>query len=821
MLQAFSIKLTKMKFRILYIFLPFLLFYSINANGQNQISGKIRDAKNGQPLHVVSIYIPDLKIGTISNLSGGYELKNIPFGTYLIEISLIGYRAIVERIKIDGISTNDFSLTPQNYELNEVMITGVSSATTRTNNPIPVSIINKNELLQSASSNIIDAISIIPGVSQITLGPSISKPVIRGLGYNRVVVINDGVRQEGQQWFDEFGIEIDENSVNKVEVLKGPASLRYGSDAMAGVINFLSPPTIAEGDIKGNVLGNFQTNNGLINGSINLAGNNKGFSWDILYTSLLAHNYKNKYDGFVWNSGYSENNLKGIFGINKGWGFTHLTLSMFNLKLGIVEGARDSATGKFEQHFLDSIGDDSLGIAPENAYKTYNNYPIIHQHVRHYKVVLDNSFVMGAGRLNLTLGLQLNYRQEANDITKGDIYNNYFFLRTFNYDVQYILPEKNKWNISVGVNGMQQSSEDRGIVFVLPEYNLFDIGAFSIVKKTIHKLTLSGGLRFDSRTLHGKNMFVDTNGIRLTTPDNYSVQRFTDYNSNFTGFSGSIGMVYDFSKTFYGKINLARGFRAPTAAESGQNGIHDGTPFYEIGEHNLKAENSWQVDGTLGINSDDVNAELNVFNNKINNYIFPVKLESLSGGDSIRDDNVAGFSGPTFKYVAGNANLSGGEVMINIHPHSISWFNFESAFSMVRAIQLNQGDSTKYLPYTPPDKLQSKIKFFANKMNRTFQNNYISFGVDHYFKQDKIYYQFGNETVTPGYTLINVGIGADIHSVKGIVCSIYLVGNNLANVAYQSNMSRLKYTDTNNVTGRIGVYNMGRNVSIKLLIPII
>jgi iron complex outermembrane receptor protein len=195
-------------------------------------------------------------------------------------------------------------------------------------------------------------------------------------------------------------------------------------------------------------------------------------------------------------------------------------------------------------------------------------------------------------------------------------------------------------------------------------------------------------------------------------------------------------------------------------------------------------------------------------------------LESEFGGDSIRSDNVAGFSGPTFKYVAGDANLSGGEIMIDIHPHTISWLNFESAFSMVRAIQLHQEASTKYLPYTPPDKWQSKLKFLARKLNGTFQNSYISFGVDHYFKQDKIYYQFGDETVTPGYTLINVSIGTEIHSKKGTACSIYLVGNNLADVAYQSNMSRLKYTDPNNVTGRIGVYNMGRNISLKLLIPI-
>ena len=797
-----------------------LLFYSINSSAQNQISGIIKDLKNDQPLYAASIYIPDLKIGAASNISGEYQLTNIPAGTYLVEISLIGYRSVNEKITIQGVTKHNFFLTPVTYELNEVMLTDVTAATKARENSIPVTILNKNQLLQSASTNIIDAISVMPGISEITVGPSISKPVIRGLGYNRVVVMNDGIRQEGQQWFDEFGIEIDENSINKVEVLKGPASLRYGSDAMAGVINFLSPPTLPEGNIKGNILGNFQTNNGLINGSINIAGNNKGFSWDLLYTGLLAHNYKNKYDGYVWNSGYSENNFKGIFGINKEWGFSHLTLSMFNLKLGIIEGARDSATGKFEKHYLDSNGDDSLGIAPGNEYKNYNNYPVIHQHVRHYKAVLDNSFIMGTGRLNLTLGLQLNYRQEANDITKGDIYNNYFYLRTFNYDLQYILPGKNKWNISFGANGMQQSSEDRGIVFVLPEYNLFDIGAFSIAKKTFDKLTVTGGLRFDSRTLHGKDLFVDSMGVRLNTLGNYSIRRFTDYNSNFTGFSGSIGLSYDLSKTFYIKANLARGFRAPTAAESGQNGIHDGTPFYEIGEHNLIAENSLQVDGTFGINSDDVNAELNVFNNKINNYIFPAKLQSIFGGDSIRDDNVAGFSGPAFKYVAGDANLSGGELMINIHPHTINWINFESAFSMVRAIQLHQPDSAKYLPYTPTDKWQSRLKLFVGKLSKIFQNSYISFDIDHYFKQGRIYYQFGNETITPGYTLLNAGIGTEIHSTKGTVCSIYLSGNNLTDVAYQSNMSRVKYADTNNVTGRVGVFNMGRNISFKLLIPV-
>ena len=796
-----------------------LTLISIDLQAQNEVSGIVEDTNAKEALASASIYIPDLKIGTITDPRGHYLLRNLPAGSYIIEVSLAGYGNHIEKVTIRGSVKINFNLIPSGSELEEVVITGVPIATSQRKNPVPVGVLSKMELLHNTSSNIIDAISTIPGVSQITVGPSISKPVIRGLGYNRVVVINDGVRQEGQQWFDEFGIEIDENSVHKVEVLKGPASLSYGSDAMAGVINFLAPPVVPEGTIKGNILGSYQTNNGYMNASANLAGNTKGFSWDLLYSSIAAHNYKNKYDGYVWNSGYSENNVKAVLGINKSWGYAHLVLSMFNLKLGIIEGLRDSATGKFTTHHEDSNGADSLAIAPASQNTSYNNFPVIHQHVRHYKAVLDNSFFMGNGRMDLKLGIQFNHRQEANDITKGDLYNNYFFLRTLNYDLQYILPQKNNWQVSFGVNGMQQSSEDKGIVFVLPEYNLFDIGTFSMAKKSFDKLTVAGGLRFDSRTLHGKDLFVDSSGTRLKAAANNSVRRFTDYHSDFTGFSGSIGLTYDFSKSFYGKINLARGFRAPTPAETGQNGIHDGTPFYEIGDHNLKPENSLQLDGTIGIISDDISLELNAFTNKINNYIFPEKLESVFGGDSIREDIVAGLSGSAFKYFAGDAILSGGEFMVEIHPKSISWLKFESSIATVRAIQLNQSDSSKYLPYTPPTKFQSRVKFIFNKINNTFQHAFFNIGVDRYFKQNKIFYQFGNETVTPGYTLLNASLGADINFQGKAFCSIIVSGNNLTDQAYQSNMSRLKYTETNNVTGREGVFNMGRNITFKLLVP--
>jgi iron complex outermembrane recepter protein len=814
--KIINMQLKKYSVLLIFSFLSFVMF------SQNELTGKIINKKDSTAIVGATVYIPDLKLGATTDAHGKYLIRNVPDGAFLTVASFIGYASQTKEIEIKETSAIDFSLEESGTSLNEVVVTGVSSATEQRTNPIPIIIVNQKDLLQNSGTNVIDAIAAVaPGVSQITLGPNISKPIIRGLGYNRVVTVNDGVRQEGQQWFDEFGIEIDEFSVNKVEVLKGPASLSYGSDAMAGVINMLAAPPLPEGQIRGKILANYQTNNGLFAGSFNLAGNQKGLIWDVRYTNKMAHDYQNKYDGYVANSAYSESNAKALVGINRNWGYSHLTLSSFDLKMGIIEGARDSATGKFLQHFPVPGPGDSIGIASASSFTKYNNFPVIHQHIRHYKAVLDNSFALEGGRLNIRLGFQQNMRQEANDLTQGDYYNNYFFLRTFNYDLRYVLKEKNNFEMSFGVNGMKQNSQNLGTAFVIPEYSIFDLGGFAIAKKTYKKLSLSGGLRYETRMLQGKDLYVDSAGKRLQDNVYGSSAEFSAYTSYFKGLSGSFGATYDITDIFYAKLNVSRGYRAPTAAESGANGIHDGTPFYEIGDHNLKAESSMQYDLSLGANSKDVWVELTGFVNDINNYIFAEKLHSAFGGDSLRGDPaLPGFgAAPAFKYVQGNAVLSGGEAVLNIHPRNIKWLNFNNSFSFVNAIQKNQPDSTKYLPYTPPPKIRSELKFIYTK-GKLIKNAYVKASVDYYFEQNKIYYKYGNETVTPAYLLINAGIGGDICVKDKTIFSFYLYGSNLGDVAYQSNMSRLKYTDPNNVTGRIGVYNMGRNISIKLIVPL-
>ena len=803
--------------KYILIVLIHLSAITISANNpdvsKTTLSGKITDKTTGEAIPGATLYVPDLKTGAISGADGTYKIENLPKTKILLQISFTGYKMIIETIDLSTITTKDFELELSAKEINEVIITGSSQSGERNRTATPISIVTKTQLLQNASTNIIDAMAKQPGISQVTTGAGISKPVIRGLGYNRVVIVNDGIRQEGQQWGDEHGIEIDEFSVNKIEILKGPASLSYGSDAIAGVINMMTAPTLPEGKINGNILYNYQTNNGLIAYSGNLTGNIKGFIWDIRYSNKMAHAYQNKYDGYVLNSGFKENTIGGVIGLNKSWGYSHLHFNMYELTAGIVEGDRDSASGKFIKPIVINDSTEEMAIADDKDFKKYSA-GIPFQKIKHYKIVLNNNFVVGQGSVKAIIGFQQNHRQEFGDVFEPNKYGLYFLLNTINYDLRYVFPEKNKINISIGINGMQQTFQNKGIEFLVPEYNLFDIGGFVIVKKSFGKLDLSGGIRYDSRTQSSNDLYLDSLGAKTDVSDSSSVHQFTKFNSTFSGISASIGATYQFSESVYAKINIAKGYRAPNISEVGANGEHEGTGRYEIGNPNLKAESSLQFDLGLGLNSEHITTEIDVFHNSIGNFIFLQKLNSFSGTDSLTE------GANTFEFVQGNANLFGGEISIDIHPHPVHWLHFENSFSFVQATQKNQADSLKNLPLIPAPKLVSELKADIKNIGKIISNAYVSIELENYFEQNKFYSAFGTETKTPGYSLINLGLGGDLVRKTKTICSVYISANNIFDVAYQNHLSRLKYAATNNVTGRTGVFNMGRNVSFKLIIPL-
>ena len=792
----------------------FCLFIFSASFAQNKLHGIVTDPDHAG-IPAASIYIPDLKRGTVTDLSGNYVFDNLPKGKILVEFKCLGFSSLITTIQVDG--DVEFSVEMNNTitELSEVIVTGISHSTELKNNPIPIATVNSKALTENSSTNLIDNISKKNGVNQITTGVAISKPVIRGLGYNRIISLYDGIRQEGQQWGDEHGIEIDEFSVDRVEIIKGAGSLLYGSDGLGGVINFITADPVAQGSIIGKWTSNYQTNNGLIANSIVNAGNLKGLYWQARATEKIAHAYKNAYDGRVFNSGFNEMDFNGHIGLSKSWGYTQLNVSSFDQHIGLVEGDRD-ANGNFIR-LKNNNGVEEEITASKNDLNTYSLF-IPRQEINHLRISNTSNVYFGDSRLQVNAGYQRNQRKEYGDVLDENTKNLYFDLNTWNYNILLFLPEVHEWQVSFGTSGMTQHNQNKGIEFLIPEYKSFDLGAFAFVKKKIEKLDIAGGFRVDHRHIAIDQLYLDDNGKPTSDPS--MLEKFKKANLNFGNYTFSAGLTYQFSNKISTKFNISRGYRAPNIAELSSNGRHEGSLRYEYGNYKLVPETSLQIDGGITYNSKHVSAEASIFQNTIHNYIYTQKLRGKNGLDSIPDVNEPV---PAYQYQQGLAQLRGGEFSLDIHPHPFDWLHFENGFSFVIAENKSQSsDSSKYLPYIPAPRYQSELRANINKWKSSFANTYIKVEYQAYLKQNKVLLENRTETPTPSYQLWNAGVGTDVTNKKGVtVISIYLTVNNIFDKAYQNHLSRLKYAQLNAATGRTGVFNVGRNFSVKVVIPVV
>ncbi len=801
-----------MKFRIIFLYVALVCATQVSY-AQYRLSGKIQDEQTKENLVGVLVYISDLKTGTTSSTDGIFIINNIKTGSYLLEISLIGYKKRVERITIHSDTTIDFQLNQSVAELNEVVVTAVTRSTELKLSPIIIKPIDISLLNQNSSTNLIDALKNVPGVSQITTGAGISKPTIRGLGYNRVITLYNGIRQEGQQWGDEHGIEIDEYGIDRVEIVKGPGSLMYGSDGIAGVLNFITPNAPHAGEIHSQVISNYQTNNQLIGYSLSNAGNINGIQWVGRISNKYASNYQNRFDGKVYNSGFQEYSGSLFLGINRKWGYTHVSVGAYSSTLNMVEGSRDSL-GNFVFAKPDGYGSVMEVTAKEEDLTGYEiGFP--HQEVNHLRVMANNYFILQHGTVNLDLAYQNNKRKEFGDVVHPNDMALFFDLQTFNYNVRYNLDAIQGWETSVGISGMLQNNSNKGLEFLIPAYRLFDIGGFVFTQKTFNNLTLAGGLRFDNRNLVTDELILDSLGAPVSVADSTTQLKFTSFNNNYNSYSGSVGLSFQLDEKSTIKFNISRGFRAPNIAELTSNGKHEGSLRYECGTQHLQPEISHQIDLAYFLNADHVTFEFTPFVNFISHYIYTKKLSGVLGGDSIPDP---ADPAPAFQFTQGNVTLIGGEIYVDVHPHPFDWLHIENSFCYVQATQINQPDSSKYLPFIPAPKYRGELKAQFNNVGKNLTNVYIKFGLDYFFEQDKFFNAYSTETATPAYTLLNAGLGANIKAFnrKDFLC-VYLSAENLADIAYQSHLSRLKYAPLNPATGRNGVFNMGRNISLKLI----
>ncbi|OUS00908.1 TonB-dependent receptor [Flavobacteriales bacterium 33_180_T64] len=720
---------------------------------QHHLEGKITDAKTAQPLAFVNIYLPQFEKGTITNDSGEFSIENIPSGNHKIIISFVGYETFSKTLSFPVSEVLNIALTHSAIEMEEIIIS-TPFHKLQSENVMKVERQSIKELKSQGAINLSEGIANIAGVSSVSTGISIGKPVIRGLSSNRVLVYTQGIRLENQQYGGEHGLGISDSGIESVEVIKGPASLLYGSDALGGVLYFNPERFANENASEGNISTTYFTNTQGYNSTAGFKSSGTNFKY-LFRGSVAEHSDYDTKNYRVTNTRFKEQDFKAALGYQKNKFKTEFRYNINHSKLGIPEGIGEQSTNKTP---LEPFQDISNHIFSSKSTVFFNN-----------------------SSLDFTLGYIYNDRKEFEDHHHGEEEHEnedeeheeemigdeapalHMKLKTFNYNVKYNLPKLGRFETIVGLQGMNQDNNNFGEELLIPNATTNDIGLLATSHIHFDKIDIQLGARFDRRN-------IDINN-----------QTSRDFNS----FNGAFGLKTKLFNTITARLNLATGFRAPNLAELASNGTHEGTNRYEIGNIDLNNEHNFQIDFALEFKNEHVEVFANVFYNAINDYIF-----LNPNGEFIDED-------PVFTYIQDNANLYGGEFGWHIHPHPLDWLHLETSFEMVTG----QLDDNSYLPLIPANSLHNTVRvefekswlkngYAFTKYSSTFDKKHVSLF----------------ETKTKGYNLLSIGLGGTLNVFKNDL-EVSIAANNILNETYINHLSRLKSD---------AILNMGRNISFGL-----
>ena len=716
-----------MKNILLILFTGFTSIFT----AQNTLSGTITDADK-QALPGVSIYVPKIEKGTETNLDGHYELNNLPNGTLTVVFSFMGYKTVSRNIDFNGNPVQlDLSLEESVFKMDEVIVSTPFNKL-QSENVMKVEHKNIDLLQRKGAATLIDGLTSIAGVSQVSTGTSIGKPVIRGLSGNRVLVYTQGVRLENQQFGEEHGLGLNDAGIESVEVIKGPASLLYGSDALGGVIYFNPEKFAAPNTTKFNVNQKYFSNTLGSNTSVGLKTSTDNWSFLARGSYDMHSDYKIPDGERVTNTRYKESDLKAGIGYNNAKFSSVLRYNFNKLDLGIPE---------------DGIGE-----------QTKSKYPVFpRQGVNSNLLSLNNNIYFKDSKAAINLGYIANDRKEFEDSNNPVLHMK---LKTFNYDVKYHLPKLGNFEAIAGIQGMHQTNKNSGEEFLIPNATTDDYGLFGTVNYEWKSNVIQAGLRFDNRNI--TTLAHGTEG-----EEGY----FAAIDRSFNSFNTSIGYKTDLADDLSLRLNVATGFRAPNLAELTSNGVHEGTNRYEIGNNTLKTEQNIQTDFNLEYTSDHFEFYISSFYNHVNNYIYI----SPTGTD------IEGFD--VYDYVQNNAKLYGGEVGLHLHPHPLDWLHLESNFETVTGKKEN-GD---YLPLIPANNWQNTLRGEFDTKD-WLSKGYASLNLSSTFKQDHV---SGFETASKGYTLLNYSMGGTVTLHKATFNVTFNI-NNIFDKKYIAHLSRLK-----------------------------
>ncbi len=743
-----------------------IILFSLPLAGQNsKIIGTVTTV--GEPLELVSVGIKNMARGTLTGEDGRFLLEEIPYGNYIITARAHGFISQEKNISISSAQTVsiNFNLSPNPNELEEILIIDKRAGLNK-KTPYNISTIEINGLRDTGSpGGIMGVLREVPGVYGAELGQGIVKPFIRGVGFTRIVTIYQGNKLENHQWGADHGLGVNDLGIGNVDVIKGPASVLYGSGALGGVLLVNDEESYLKyKSITGNAGSTF---NSTSNGYRFKATAGKRFNTNLFFAMDLAYedhaDYKDGNKRTIGNSRFNVSTLRIHIGLDRERFKNKLSLSYNSQNLGIITDeeilpGESLATHNWDREMqlpYQKVKDLLLSYNQKTFHK--NLETIFHvSHHRNKLEEIESSFDV------VDLGLEQDH--------------------TF-YNARIKLPN-NRISHSLGAQGSFLSNRNLPGVkdILIPDANLFESGIYYLAGVELGSWFLQGALRYDYRevkAMAGSPNLIEKEFILPGNPVDRELIRI------FRGYTASLGAtkMFDSKNTF--KLNISGGFRAPDLAELFSNGPHPGTSRFEKGNDQFEREQSLQVDLSYAFQKERFRMNISGYGNIIDNYIFfEAAGEQHENGMELWEyrQTAAGFSG--FEFEVKHTWLLDNKLETGL------------TGTLVRA---NDQETGNPLAFIPPDNLNATLGYYA--LQDKSLHIYSRFRL--VSRQDRTGL---NEQSTPGYSLLNIGVNKSWMMNKTTIEG----GLRLQNALNKT------YTDHMSILRAFNIPSPGRNLMVNL-----
>lgn len=753
---------------LFFIFL-LLAYQGISQTACNcTLRGKVISKESGEVISGSYIYLKGQKINAQTDEKGNFKLDKICPGTYTLVCEMSSFNKIETSITLKDHDelTENLSLETHDEHLMEVLVTGKKTVNTSQLKGE----LSAEERSQRDGLSLGEMLKGISGVQSLQTGSSISKPIIHGMHSSRVIILNQGVRQEGQQWGSEHAPEVDPFVSKNIQVIKGPAGLRYGGDAIGGII-LMEPNALPDtSGIKGEAQTIFFTNgrqfvtSGMLEGGIK---NTNGWGWRVQGTLKNGGNAKTA-NYYLANTGVEEQNFSTALGYKNQKMGADLFISRFHSVVGIYAGSH-----------IGNVNDLKTAIASDRPFEIYTPTNFIRE-VERPNQDITHSLIKFKAYLNLTnKSIRMNVAHQDNERLEFDVMRLGKNINTLSFNLEtlsseILMDEANSsklWKGQFGLTFLTQGNRTSGnrvnqptlTSSLLPNYYQTNLGIFALERYVNQKMEVDMGLRLDAKDIE----------IHRPT-QNYSSNIKRDLN-NYVGLSGSVGLKYHWTQNFENHLIIARAFRAPSPNELFSNGVHHGAGAYEIGDPFLKGETAYNVSLNSVYRTGKLEVEFGLYNNSIQHFIYLKPL--MEQGDPVFITTVRG-SFPAFTYEQIDASFKGmdGQISYSI---SDSW-SLQQKTSIVRAYdELNKA----YLVNIPPDRFEYLIRYQFKK-----HKQYVSWGLTQVSTQKRVEKNSDFSPPPKGYVLGQVHWGISINKFD-----LGVSVTNAFNQDYRDYLNRFRY----------------------------